>query len=638
MERDVQGQANDSDEVRVRRLVMYRHGLAFVEQRGPAEGSFALSFRRADMDDVLKSLSVWVSAGDGRVRSVAIEAPESPIDALASRNLLFEPGGTLDGMLASLRGRTVEILSGETTTVGQVLGTQIHAHHGAELQGGGLERQLILRVDSDRVHVCDLAKVEGLSLCETGSRTDLKFLVERLRAIGAGHSRGVEIELEGKVAELCVTYVVPAPVWKISYRLVSTETEARLLVWAIVHNPLDEDIQDVELILSTEQPASYEVDLYDARRPRRTMQAPLAKAAEAESEPLDSVLPAAVDEPQPEAAMVDAIVAAAQAAAEPQRVAQFDYQVPGLVSIKRLGSCMLPLLESDISLSRRRVWRASLGTNPELRFSFRNNSGVAIAKGPVVLCEAKRFVGETTMPEVAAGAEGALVFAHDRAVRCFQETNQKRESLGVKMSARLLIEEVNDRFSHKLRAESDHSEDIELLFELAKQSGRRLAADGPVPCEETNDCWRFKVLVPANGAAQLRVDELARGRVTSELRHLTGGQLQRWLEAGTCDRPMYDGLSGVLKTWARAAKLEQECTRIGAERQQGLEAQGRLTEQLATLRDSGHEGVLRARLVADLGAEQDRLSQLDDELRALGAEAQRLRKKGESQLTAVMER
>ncbi|MEO8814558.1 MAG: hypothetical protein ABI307_02435 [Mycobacterium sp.] len=63
---------------------MYQHGVAFVELNGPVDGDSDLSFRKDDMNDVLKSLSVVVSGGKPSVRAVAFDTPSNPLAAGAS--------------------------------------------------------------------------------------------------------------------------------------------------------------------------------------------------------------------------------------------------------------------------------------------------------------------------------------------------------------------------------------------------------------------------------------------------------------------------------------------------------------------------------------------------------------------------
>ena len=83
----------------VTRLVMYKHGVAYLERSGPADGDFDLSFRRSDMNDVLKSLAVAVARGTAIVGAVAFETPSDPDALLAERNLLLAPGRTLTELL-----------------------------------------------------------------------------------------------------------------------------------------------------------------------------------------------------------------------------------------------------------------------------------------------------------------------------------------------------------------------------------------------------------------------------------------------------------------------------------------------------------------------------------------------------------
>src|SRR5262245_42310875 len=106
----------------VKRMVMFKHGVAYLARSGPADGPFELSFKRDEMNDVLKSLAVWVARGDARVGAVAFEAPEDPETALAQRKLLFGPGEALVGLLRSLRGRTVVVDGGEVRLEGEVVG------------------------------------------------------------------------------------------------------------------------------------------------------------------------------------------------------------------------------------------------------------------------------------------------------------------------------------------------------------------------------------------------------------------------------------------------------------------------------------------------------------------------------------
>src|SRR5262249_38826741 len=63
-----------------------------------------------------------------------------------------------------------------------------------------------------------------------------------------------------------VGYVVEAPIWKTSYRLMldaENKEKPRLQGWAVVENPTDEDWSGVRMALISGRPISFRMDLYN---------------------------------------------------------------------------------------------------------------------------------------------------------------------------------------------------------------------------------------------------------------------------------------------------------------------------------------------------------------------------------------
>src|SRR5262249_47067115 len=68
---------------------------------------------------------------------------------------------------------------------------------------------------------------------------------------------------EGK-RKVQVGYVIEAPIWKTSYRLVLADKEKPYLQgWALVENPTDEDWGGVKMALISGRPISFKMDLYN---------------------------------------------------------------------------------------------------------------------------------------------------------------------------------------------------------------------------------------------------------------------------------------------------------------------------------------------------------------------------------------
>jgi outer membrane protein OmpA-like peptidoglycan-associated protein len=111
-------------------------------------------------------------------------------------------------------------------------------------------------------------------------------------AVAALTARGEEgdVDLELTVArpgEVTLSYAVPTPSWRSTYKLVLGEGEEALLQsWAVVDNVSDEDWRGVRLTLATGAPFSFAVDLHTPRFTSR----PDATGRLVESGPLDVVL------------------------------------------------------------------------------------------------------------------------------------------------------------------------------------------------------------------------------------------------------------------------------------------------------------------------------------------------------------
>jgi hypothetical protein len=373
----------------VTRLVMYKHGVAYLERSGPADGDFDLVSRRSDMNDVLKSLAVAVARGTAVVGAVAFETPSDPDVLLAERNLLLAQGRALTDLLAAVRGRTVAISAGGGSHRGEVIGVD-------ETTGGttGQRRLLMLRTAGGSIELVDLADARGLELIEEPSLDDLEYLIDRSRAANAGESRTVRVRLTGPAEELRVSYVVPAPVWRVSYRLVCDDAAVTLMAMAIVHNPVDEELSDVELTLTTGQPVSFDIDLYHGKwvdrelvdETDRSGSSPTAYDSVGSAYPMPSpaMMRGGAVESSVEAVAVDSY--GDDLADAGDRGEHFEYRVSAPVSLNRGGAAMVPLVVTRLEDARReRIWRDGSSSAPDVVLTFRNSSGVVLEEGPAVV-------------------------------------------------------------------------------------------------------------------------------------------------------------------------------------------------------------------------------------------------------------
>jgi hypothetical protein len=627
----------------VQRMVMFKHGVAYLERGGPCDGPFELSFKKDEMNDVLKSLAVWVARGEAKVGAVAFEKPEDPEEALVRRRLALEPAATLESLVTTLRGRRVAAHVAGKRHEGEVIGLQREsAEHHAE------RRLLVLRTADDAVTVVDLASLSSFDLLEAPSRADLAFFVDRSRAASAGENRLVHVDVRGVAEDLRVSYVIPAPTWRVSYRFARGDQGATIMAWAIVHNPADEDLEEVDLTLTTGQPVSFVIDLYNPKNVHRAVVEEQTRAAAAptrfERAPKAMARGGAQPMPMramamaPPGAMFDAMAeevdddtgefaraaagasfggggpgAMGEAASFEDRGELFEYRVASRVSLKRGGSAMVPLFSARIDASRERLWRDGSGPSPDLVLSFKNDTGAVLEEGAAVIYDGEVYAGEAMVPYSARNVEVKLAFAKDLGVRCKREATSKTVLDKVLLGAKAWAEEVRHELHHALTVESDHGEDVTVLVELPKNHGHELAPEGAQPFEDTFSYYRFDVKVPPRGRAVVSVIERWYERRRVGYESLDERRLTSWLSERFLDDATYAKLAEVLAAYAEARGHQAARSEAERRKQAAWAKQAKLTEQLTVLKDGGAEGDLRLRYVRELEVEQDRVNACEDE-------------------------
>lgn len=636
-------------------MVLFKHGVAYLERSGAADGPFELSFRIDEMNDVLKSLAVWVARGDATVGAVAFDKPEDPEQALARRKLRLEPGNALQGLLASLRGRRVSVRVDDGSVTGEVVGIE-----SVPIADGAKRLRLVLRAGDGDISLVDLDRARGVSLDEAPSRADLEFLIDRSRAATAGESRLVRVSLQGTAEDLRVSYVIPAPIWRVSYRLATIDNDVMLMAWGVVHNPADEDVDGIDLTLTTGQPVSFVIDLYNPKNVARTVveettraaaaptqfeRAPMApppppRAAAPMMAPPSPGPPGFGPPPAPAAApMVQAMAdGAANASSYADRGEFFEYRVATKVSIKRGGSAMVPLLAHRIPAKKERIWRVGQPASPDLVLSFDNESGAVLEEGPAVIYSDNVYAGEAMVPYSARGTAVRLAFAKDLAIRCKSSARTQTIATGLSLSGETVIEETRYEQQWTLRAESDHKEPVDVVFEVPKVAGRTWDPAGPQPFESTANFHRFRVTVYPHGSATLEPVERWPGARSIQIAQLGSHDLQAWFDKQFLDAATYGALAEIFNHHNAAQQADYERQRAEREREEAWQKQSKISTQLQVLKEGGPEGELRMRYVRELAAAQDVVNQCEQRASLLRAQAERERESARQKLANLTRR
>ncbi|KAB7753219.1 MULTISPECIES: hypothetical protein [Mycobacteriaceae] len=623
-----------SESPRVTRLVMYKHGMALVERSGPVDGDFALTFRHAQMKDVLKSLSVTGTGTDLAVGAVSFDTPTDPHTQLGGRGVQIESGNALRGLFDGLRGRTVEVDCGAARHRGEVIGVDESAKY---------RQVLVLRTDAGSVSLIELADVAAVTLAEGPSRDNLEYLLDRSRALTAGQNCQLGVQVRGS-GTVQVSYVVPAPLWRLSYRLVRDGDALVLTAMGIVHNPVDEDLTDVALTLTTGEPVSFDIDLYESKHAYREVveesrrgAVPVSAAAKKTRSPAE--VPVAMAMPAPAGAgFFDAYADAVDDVETADRGEYFEYRLSTPVSLKRGGASMIPLAVQAVDGVRRELVWNGRDRSPEIVLVFTNTAGIVLEEGPAVIYEQDAYAGEAMVPFTARDAKVRLPFAKDLAVRCRHTSTVSDVTARVRLARAALVHEQRREMVHTLRVENDHAEPVDVIFEITRFQGRRVEPRDNVTAI-ADDGTNHRITVTAAGHGAVEATVLESWPLSSEIdyEHLAPGQLEEWLADRSLDAATITTLGDVLDKWAAAERLESDAEQVEAARSGDYEAQSRISEQLNVLGTDGPEGELRRRLIVDLEALRDRSTEQGEKVRQLRDDAEAHRRAAWDELQRLID-
>ena len=263
------------------RVVLYQNGVGYFERTGTIdEDVLRLKIRRDQIDDLLKSLTV-VDRKSGKAVSVSM-----PLDPSTWTNAIAQLGpgqGSLASMLDGLRGVHVTLLADHQRIRGRIVMVEeiFETAHPLPLSiredepNPEFPREVDHRVtllQGDELRVIRLSEVRGVILHEG----DLALQLHRRLDASAGEGMFQQVEVAvrltaAKSHDVFVSYVVSAPMWKPTYRVVLPEGEdgekgqALLQGWAVVDNTSGEDWNDVKLALTSGEPIAFRYDLHTPR-------------------------------------------------------------------------------------------------------------------------------------------------------------------------------------------------------------------------------------------------------------------------------------------------------------------------------------------------------------------------------------
>ncbi|MCE9669154.1 hypothetical protein LY474_15180 [Myxococcus stipitatus] len=644
----------------IRRVVLYKHGVGYFERRGGVKGSDALhlDFKARDMNDVLKSLTVLDLSG-GSVSAVSYDSTKPLEQLLAEATIRIPEDGSLTALLGQIKGARVRARVGGGQVEGAIIGLESLAVAAGETS---VVRPFLTLLAGGSLRTFDVLEITELEFLDEAVRKDLEFYLATVLSSYKKDSKRMSILTTGDgERELFVSYVIEAPVWKTSYRILLDEGEPPLLQgWALVDNTGDEDWVDVELALVAGLPVSFVHDLYSPRYMKRPVVEVRTEAAAAPVIPEEAF---AADMAMLQESAAQEMVAPAPAMAAPGRARGllrgkaelggpassggprlrdvleqshkvttltkevgdlFEYGVDRPVTVHRNQSALVPILHKPFEGRRVLLYnRETRAKNPMACIELKNTTGLTLEGGPVTVTEDERYVGEAMLDTMKPNDTRFVPYAVE--LGCVVSVEDKtKDGPGFRTVMRrgtLFVDFYVMR--HTRYVVRNKSQRAQVLYVEHPRMGWELVGDTPEPAETTDDFWRFKQTLAPEAQVEFEVSERGHANRTYAILD-TGGpdEVAFFLSQRYVDENMARALRELIALREKVATLKRDEQKLDAERAQLFKDQERIRSNIESLKSGASQRELAERFVAKLNEQEDRLEAIGRELERLAKERQ----------------
>jgi hypothetical protein len=524
-------------ELPVKQVVLYKHGVGFFERSGklgPGE-SARLDFNASDMNDVLKSLTIE-ERGGGKISGLRYDSMDPLGHKLAEFPFQIGAAQPLSVMLDQLKGARLELKFGNETVAGAIVNGRLVASSDKQPE----REQLTLMLDSGELRTLDLSAATGIHFTDPQLQQQFHDYLAALAAARSKEKRSVYIDsTDAREREVVASYMIPAPVWKSSYRLIFGATGQPVLEgWAIVDNTTGEDWTKVQLSLVSGRPISFvsqlyapkyverpEAELADDRAARPVVHegdyAPSAGLGGGFGTGSGGGVGGGVMRSQARAAPAPMAPVAGRAMAETLQVAPssivasasagelgelFEYRIAQPVTIRKDESAMLPFLQQPIEARKLLIYSDHSSQHPTNAAELTNSSGKTLDGGPITVYDGGAYAGEALMETLKAADKRLISYAVDLGTRI-------TEAFGGKGAVVREIHAARGILTTKLAAEESRTYTVRnvdkkaktLIIEHPLRQGYTLL--NQKPAEKTASAYRFEIQLAPDASQEFPVAE-----------------------------------------------------------------------------------------------------------------------------------
>jgi hypothetical protein len=664
----------------VKRMVLYKHGVGFIERGMKITGKdpIKLSFKKNTMDDILKSLCIF-DTGKGKVTGVS--------RLLAEKAITVPECEAMVGLLRQLKGYAVKLETVDKTYDGIVVGTQEERKLTGQGQILETENFVVIKDDKGKIRAIEVRRIEDVEIISPEAKDDLDFYLESVTSERKKNTKGLTIFLEGEDHNITVSYITSMPSWRVSYRLAYDKKKPMLQAWGIIDNQMDEDLKDISLSLVAGKPISFIYEIYTPRyvpRPMvreevRTVSAPVelesgmdqlatgilrAEDKEARYDAADmpceevcdgdmmagkdmrmkkkapmksvggramaqTIAPCTTPEPT-----LDNSIAVATKTVEMGEFFKYDIDMP--VTVKRGQSAMVPILMTQIDCIKEHVYNnQKMPRNPVVTMRIKNDTGAVLERGPILVLDENTYVGEAILPYTTIGSENHIAYSVDLGMVVSEKYDSGSELKIISISNYYFQKEFLEWKECEYEVQNKKKEPVDLIIEHPKTEYKVDDKVTQKPTEETESFYRWKFKVDLKTSSKFKVRELITRTYQEEIRTQSLDTIKYYLDNNYINKKDFKDVKDIIDLQTQIGELENENSELEEESDQITEEQNRLRENLQALGTSPKEEKLRSKYVDKLDEQETRVETIKKAIKANTEKIDKLDKQIDKMLSTL---
>jgi len=648
-----EGAGAKEEPVPVTDVVLFSSGVGYFARSGRVTGEekVELVFKTEQINDLLKSLVVLDLDG-GQVSTVSYASQDPTGRALKAFGLDLAGNPSLGNLLTQLRGVKVRVTGPEGELTGTVLSVETKTR---KTENGDLVSFRVLNlVTGGGVKALNVDTLRDIRVLDENLNEDITKALAVLARSRDRRKRALSIAFSGKgERRVRVAYILEAPVWKTSYRLLLGEEKPLLQGWAIVENTTDNDWRNVNLSLVSGRPISFVQDLYTPlylQRPvvrpqlfaglrpqryeegmegekkkvladrdalRRGRYAAKAARSMAPGTPRPAMEAAALGgsgfADMPDGAMANlARSSLAAGAAGGEAGELFRYAMTAPVSIARQSSAMLPIVAEEVAGEKVSIYNAAThAKHPYNGFKLKNTTKLALLAGPVTVFDESVYAGDAQLANLQPGEDRLLSYGLDLACAVERKAEAGPQSL---VSVRIVHGTLHSKrkYSQKTVYTLKNKKEAKkaVLVEHPYRHGWTLVTPRKFE-ERTPALYRFRVALGANDTEKL---EVRTERVRSEAVALTNADsdfVGVYLRSRVVSKEVKAALERLVEMKKSLNELTRSKRKIEGDKNRLYKEQSRIRSNLHSVPKNS---AIYTRYLKKMGAQEDAIEKLMNEL------------------------